>query len=73
MTDSADSTVRRVSCPSCHSEVIWSASSPFKPFCSQRCQDMDFLNWSEEKHVLQGSNSYSDVMSEDSPFDNDEY
>jgi len=30
--------------------VIWSAESPFRPFCSERCKLMDLGAWATEKY-----------------------
>ena len=52
-----------VNCPTCEKEVIWSAQSPYRPFCSKRCQLIDLGEWADEKKVIVGSND--DVMSSD--------
>lgn len=41
-----------VNCPTCKKEVIWQASSEFRPFCSKRCQLIDLGEWSEENHTI---------------------
>ena len=43
-----------VSCPNCQQEVPWSAASPHRPFCSERCKQMDFGDWAAERHVIPG-------------------
>ena len=30
-----------VPCPICHKQVEWSEQSPYRPFCSKRCQLID--------------------------------
>ena len=52
-----------VNCPTCEKEVIWSAQSPYRPFCSKRCQLIDLGEWADEKKVIAGSND--DLMSSD--------
>ena len=32
----------------------WSAQSPFRPFCSKRCQQIDFGDWAMERHAIPG-------------------
>ena len=44
-----------VDCPGCGRKVEWSESNPFRPFCSGRCKDADFIGWAEEKNVITGS------------------
>ncbi len=45
---------RQVNCPHCQKTVQWCEESPFRPFCSQRCQLIDFGDWAEEKHRIAG-------------------
>jgi endogenous inhibitor of DNA gyrase (YacG/DUF329 family) len=42
----------RVNCPTCGKSVVWSETSPFRPFCSKRCQLIDLGEWAaEEKRI----------------------
>ncbi|MFC6441002.1 DNA gyrase inhibitor YacG [Bowmanella sp. JS7-9] len=46
-----------VQCPQCKKAVEWSAQSPFRPFCSKRCQLIDLGEWAaEEKAIPCGAN-----------------
>ncbi len=41
-----------VPCPICRKPVVWSEQSPYRPFCSKRCQLIDLGEWaSEEKSI----------------------
>ncbi len=42
--------VTKVKCPTCQSEIEWGPQSPFRPFCSKRCQLIDLGEWFDEKH-----------------------
>ncbi|MFC0309365.1 DNA gyrase inhibitor YacG [Gallibacterium trehalosifermentans] len=54
-----DNEIIFVPCPICKKSVIWSAESPYRPFCSKRCQLIDLGEWAaEEKRIA----------SEESPF-----
>ena len=44
----------KVNCPQCQKEVIWHSSSPFRPFCSNRCKMLDLGAWANEDHVIAG-------------------
>jgi uncharacterized protein len=44
---------RAVKCPTCRREIDW-ASSPFRPFCSERCRLIDLGGWLSEKHTIPG-------------------
>jgi endogenous inhibitor of DNA gyrase (YacG/DUF329 family) len=39
-----------VACPQCGQEVAWSAESPFRPFCSERCKMIDLGQWASENY-----------------------
>ena len=39
-----------VNCPRCGAPVTWSAESPFRPFCSERCKLMDLGAWATGKY-----------------------
>lgn len=53
-----------VNCPTCEKAVIWSPESPYRPFCSKRCQLIDLGEWADEKKVIAGNED--DLMSSDS-------
>ncbi len=41
-----------VNCPTCGKTVVWGEISPFRPFCSKRCQLIDLGEWAaEEKQI----------------------
>ena len=41
-----------VACPKCEKESDLSKSNPFRPFCSKRCQLIDFGQWIEEAYTI---------------------
>ncbi|NBI13358.1 DNA gyrase inhibitor YacG [[Haemophilus] felis] len=41
-----------VPCPICKKAVIWSAQSPYRPFCSKRCQLIDLGEWAAEEKSI---------------------
>ena len=44
----ANETVRMVRCPHCGGDSIYAPSNPARPFCSERCKNMDFGAWASE-------------------------
>ncbi len=42
----------RVSCPHCGASVPWTAASPWRPFCSERCRLIDLGEWFDEGHRI---------------------
>ena len=45
---------RLVRCPACGGESVYAASNPFRPFCSQRCKNMDLGAWASEGFRVPG-------------------
>jgi len=43
-----------VPCPTCGRPVEWSESSPWRPFCTERCKLIDLGAWASEKHAIPG-------------------
>jgi endogenous inhibitor of DNA gyrase (YacG/DUF329 family) len=43
-----------VKCPTCSKPVVWSAASPFRPFCSERCKNVDLGAWASERYAISG-------------------
>ncbi|MES2950613.1 MAG: DNA gyrase inhibitor YacG [Pseudomonadota bacterium] len=39
---------RVVRCPGCGGESLYAPSNPARPFCSERCKNMDFGAWASE-------------------------
>jgi hypothetical protein len=56
----------KVTCPHCGRLIEWSAASPFRPFCSERCKLIDLGDWLAENHRIPDSTPV-DEMSEDPP------
>jgi hypothetical protein len=44
------SSTRTVQCPTCDAKVVWSASNPYRPFCSERCKLIDLGQWATESY-----------------------
>jgi endogenous inhibitor of DNA gyrase (YacG/DUF329 family) len=41
-----------VNCPQCGKIVIWDASNPYRPFCSERCKLIDLGQWAAESYRI---------------------
>jgi uncharacterized protein len=41
---------RIVICPTCGGESVYGADNPFRPFCSERCKNVDFGAWASEHY-----------------------
>jgi len=40
---------RVVRCPACGGESVYAPSNPYRPFCSERCRNMDLGAWASER------------------------
>ena len=49
-----------VKCPTCQAAVIWNTESQFRPFCSKKCQMIDFGEWADEEKSIPGAPDMSD-------------
>ena len=41
---------REVRCPECGRSSPWSPDNPYRPFCSQRCKQIDLGGWASESY-----------------------
>ena len=46
------SKILEVNCPTCSKKVLWSTDSKFRPFCSERCQQIDLGAWASEAYSI---------------------
>lgn len=63
MDDKPQTDKKNVRCPKCMVEMIWNKSNPYRPFCSERCKNKDFICWTQEEHHIPGQAAYDDVFS----------
>jgi uncharacterized protein len=43
-----DPDLKIVPCPTCKGSSVFNASNVFRPFCSERCKNLDFGAWASE-------------------------
>jgi len=41
-----------VNCPTCEKKVTWTDEEKFRPFCSERCKQIDLGAWATEKYAI---------------------
>ncbi|TDV34999.1 hypothetical protein C7405_10628 [Paraburkholderia caballeronis] len=41
-----------VKCPTCGKDVHWVPENRFRPFCSERCKQIDLGAWAAEKYRI---------------------
>jgi len=57
---------RIVTCPTCGGDSVYAPDNPFRPFCSERCKNVDFGAWATESYRLAARPSASDDAKGDS-------
>ena len=45
---------KKIHCPTCSKELIWSKEEAWRPFCSERCKLIDLGEWANESHRIPG-------------------
>jgi len=46
------SPVLEVNCPTCKKKVVWEERNTYRPFCSDRCQQIDLGAWANEEYNI---------------------
>jgi uncharacterized protein len=41
---------KEVACPTCGAKALYAVSNPYRPFCSDRCRDLDLGAWASERY-----------------------
>jgi endogenous inhibitor of DNA gyrase (YacG/DUF329 family) len=54
-----------VKCPTCGKDVRWTPESRYRPFCSDRCKQIDLGAWATGKYRI-GGNSQETPPDDDS-------
>ena len=59
-------TPRKLRCPQCGGESLWSADNKYRPFCCERCKLIDLGAWASEAYRVPVQES-ADPLSEPPP------
>lgn len=46
--------VRKVRCPQCGGDALWSPENAWRPFCSERCKQIDLGCWASDSYRVAG-------------------
>ncbi len=49
---SVNKEIPKKNCPQCGKTVLWVRDSIYRPFCSKRCQMIDFGDWAMGKNSI---------------------
>lgn len=44
--------VRKVRCPQCGEDALWAPENPWRPFCSERCKQIDLGCWASDSYRI---------------------
>jgi endogenous inhibitor of DNA gyrase (YacG/DUF329 family) len=61
--DNGSAKPRTVRCPACGGPSVYAPSNRWRPFCSERCKNLDLGAWASESFRVPG-----DAPAEDQPF-----
>ncbi len=56
-----------VDCPTCGTKVEWAEKNRCRPFCSERCKQIDLGAWAEEKYTIPAVTPQDDIDDESKP------
>ncbi len=48
---------RKVRCPQCGEESPWAPENPWRPFCSERCKQIDLGCWATDSYRIPASHN----------------
>ena len=51
-----------VDCPTCAKKVEWTEANKYRPFCSERCKQIDLGAGAEEKYTIPGAPADDDQI-----------
>jgi endogenous inhibitor of DNA gyrase (YacG/DUF329 family) len=43
---------RKVRCPQCGGDALWAPENPWRPFCSERCKQIDLGAWASDAYRI---------------------
>jgi len=50
-------------CPQCQKSLQWQPTNPHRPFCSERCQQIDLGAWASGEYAIAGDELENDFSS----------
>jgi endogenous inhibitor of DNA gyrase (YacG/DUF329 family) len=59
--------VKLVACPNCGSDSVYASSNPFRPFCSERCKNIDLGAWASESFRMPATGLPEDQLTDAEP------
>jgi endogenous inhibitor of DNA gyrase (YacG/DUF329 family) len=60
MSDSPSVPEKIVTCPQCKGESVYAPRNPYRPFCGERCKDLDLGAWASESFRVPAPEQFED-------------
>ncbi|MDX2469107.1 MAG: DNA gyrase inhibitor YacG [SAR324 cluster bacterium] len=54
----------KVKCPTCKEPTFWE-DNPYRPFCSERCKQVDLGNWADGSYSLPSEEESPSINEDD--------
>ncbi len=64
---SASRPPKRVDCPTCGGDTVYAPSNPWRPFCSERCKNIDLGAWASEQFRMPDADRSENQSMHDEP------
>ena len=58
---------RIVTCPTCGGESVYAPENPYRPFCSERCKNVDPGAWATENYRVAAPPTTADAEADEPP------
>lgn len=58
---------RIVPCPTCGGDSVYAPENPFRPFCSERCKNIDLGAWASESYRVEAKPEPDELPENDRP------
>jgi len=55
---------RKVRCPQCGGDAVYAPENPWRPFCSERCKQIDLGAWANESYRIPVETNPDDAVGE---------
>lgn len=62
---------KKIKCPYCGKETVYSPENKSRPFCSDRCRLLDLGDWADGKYAIPAQNNASADVEDVSEADKD--
>ncbi|HWP20282.1 MAG TPA: DNA gyrase inhibitor YacG [Burkholderiaceae bacterium] len=56
-----------VTCPTCGGDSVYAPDNPFRPFCCERCKNIDLGAWASESYRVEAKPDPDDLPDDDLP------